>query len=72
MKLKKVIINKYKTFETVQKVEIESDYTALVGMNESGKTCLLEAITKVNPYRKNEDSNFDTSGAKIGHFSLKS
>ena len=54
MKLEKVKINKYKTYEIEQEVSIENDYTVLVGMNESGKTSLLEAITKANSYRTND------------------
>lgn len=54
MILEKVKINKYKTYEEEQEVSIENDYTALVGMNESGKTGLLEAITKANSYRESD------------------
>ena len=48
--LKKVTINKYKSIETVQSFDVEPDVTVLVGKNESGKTAILEAITKSNPY----------------------
>lgn len=54
MILEKVKIYQYKTYEIEQEVSIEKDYTALVGMNESGKTGLLEAITKANSYRESD------------------
>ena len=60
MKLKEVIIHKYKSFETVQKFELENDITILVGMNESGKTSALEAIAKTNYFQNNEDFRFNT------------
>lgn len=52
MILKEAKIYKYKTFEEEQKIQLEEDYTAIVGMNESGKTCLLEAIAKANSYKQ--------------------
>lgn len=55
MKLKKVEIKKYKSFEEAQEFEIQDDITILVGMNESGKTSALEAIAKTN-YFQNDDS----------------
>ena len=48
IKLTKAIIHKYKCIEKEQEIEIEPDVTVLVGMNESGKTSLLEALAKVN------------------------
>ena len=50
IKLKKVTINKYKCIETEQSFDVEDDITVLVGKNESGKTAILEAILKSNPY----------------------
>lgn len=47
MKLKKITIHKYKSFETEQKFDLEDDITILVGMNKSGKTSALEAIAKL-------------------------
>lgn len=46
--LKKATIHKYKCIEKEQSIEIEPDITVFVGMNESGKTSLLEALAKVN------------------------
>lgn len=48
IKLTKAVIHKYKCIEKEQTIEIEPDVTVLVGMNESGKTSLLEALAKVN------------------------
>ena len=58
IKLKKVTINKYKCIETEQSFDVEDDITVLVGKNESGKTAILEAITKSNPYLE-EPFRFD-------------
>lgn len=52
MKLKTAKIYRYKTIENEQIINFEDDFTAIVGMNESGKTCVLEAITKANSYKQ--------------------
>ena len=59
MKLKEVIIHKYKSFETDQSFKVEDDITILVGMNESGKTATLEAIAKTNYFKDDKDFNFN-------------
>lgn len=59
MKLKKVEILKYKSFEESQKFEIENDITILVGMNESGKTSALEAIAKTNYFQDDKSFKFN-------------
>lgn len=56
LKLVKVKIHKYKSFQTEQEVKIEDRVTTLVGKNESGKTAFLEALGKVNYFEK--DKNF--------------
>lgn len=56
MKLIKLTIHKYKCIETEQEFEIENDITILVGMNESGKTSVLEALAKSNYFQ--EDKKF--------------
>ena len=55
--LKKATIHKYKCIENVQSFEVDKDITVLVGMNESGKTSILEALAKTNYFEK--DSKFD-------------
>ena len=52
--LKKATVYKYKCIENEQTFEIEPDVTVLVGMNESGKTSLLEALAKVNYFDSND------------------
>ncbi|MCY4160239.1 MAG: AAA family ATPase [Flavobacteriaceae bacterium] len=61
MKLKKVQIHKYKSFEKEQAFEVEQDISILVGMNESGKTSVLEAIAKTNYFQNDKDFEFDVT-----------
>lgn len=56
IKLKKIEILKYKSFTTSQTIEIEDDLTVFVGMNESGKTSILECLAKTNYFE--DDSKF--------------
>lgn len=58
IKLKKVEINKYKSFLDKQEIDIENGVTRIVGKNESGKTALLEALAKFN-YFDSEDTDFN-------------
>lgn len=59
MKLINVIIHKYKSFETVQEFKLEKDITVLVGMNESGKTSVLESLAKTYYFQEDEDFDFN-------------
>lgn len=59
IKLTRVEINKFKSIQTVQSVEIESGITTVVGMNESGKTNFLTAIAKTNYFNDDNDFKFD-------------
>jgi len=59
MKLKKVTIHKYKSIETEQSFNVEDDITILVGMNESGKTSILEALAKSNYFQKDDTFTFN-------------
>lgn len=59
MKLKKVTIHKFKCFEDEQGFDVEDDVTVLVGMNESGKTSVLEAIAKTHYFQ--DDTAFKFS-----------
>lgn len=56
IKLTKATIHRYKSIETEQSFNVEDDVTVLVGMNESGKTSLLEALAKVNYFDEDDDS----------------
>ena len=60
LKLKEVIISKYKSYRTTQSVEINKQVTALVGKNESGKTAFLEALASVNYFEESTYFYLDT------------
>lgn len=59
MKLKKVTIHKYKSFESDQTFDVQDDVTILVGMNESGKTSVLESIAKTNYFQNDKKFKFN-------------
>lgn len=59
MKLKKVQIHKYKSFELEQTFDVQDDVTILVGMNESGKTSVLESIAKTNYFLNDKKFKFN-------------
>lgn len=56
IKLTNIEILKYKSFTTPQLLKIEDDITVLVGMNESGKTSVLECLAKTNYFE--DDTKF--------------
>lgn len=58
MKLKKVRIENYKCIFDTNEFSI-SETTCLVGKNESGKTAIVEALSRLNPVEKS-DEIFDT------------
>ncbi|WP_199883979.1 AAA family ATPase [Anaerosinus massiliensis] len=59
MLLKKVSINKYKSYLTSQSFEVENGITRIVGKNESGKTAILEALAKFNYFEADEDFKYN-------------
>ncbi|WP_270382729.1 AAA family ATPase [Acinetobacter guillouiae] len=59
IKLTNIEILKYKSFTTPQSVQIEDDITVLVGMNESGKTSILECLAKTNYFETDEKFKFN-------------
>ncbi len=59
--LKKITIHKYKCFETEQSFDVDKDVTVLVGLNESGKTSVLEAIAKTNYFEDDSAFTFSTT-----------
>lgn len=59
IKLKKVEIYKYKSIETTQIFNVDDKITTLVGMNESGKTSILEALAKVNYFTDDNSFSFN-------------
>lgn len=61
MKLNEVKIFKYKCIEEVQDFAIDDNITVLVGMNESGKTSILEAIAKTNYFQQDKEFTFNST-----------
>lgn len=61
MRLKNVTVHKYKSFETDQHFDVQDDVTILVGMNESGKTSILESIAKTNYFQDDKKFKFNTT-----------
>jgi len=61
MKLTNVEIEKFKSIESTQSFKIENDITVLVGMNEAGKTSVLQAIAKANYFTDDDEFKFDTT-----------
>lgn len=59
IKLIQVTINKYKSIQKQQVVDIDSSITTIVGMNEAGKTSFLTAIAKTNYFTSDSDFEFD-------------
>lgn len=59
MKLKQITIQKFKCIENDQTFDVQDDITILVGMNESGKTSILQAIAKTNYFQEDKDFKFD-------------
>ncbi len=59
--LKKVTIHKFKCIESDQTYDVEPDTTVLVGMNESGKTSILQALAKTNYFTKDKVFTFNTT-----------
>ena len=61
IKLINATILKYKCIEETQSFYVEPDITVLVGMNESGKTSILEALAKVNYFEDDAAFKFNLS-----------
>lgn len=59
--LKQVTIHKFKCIESDQTFDVESDATVLVGMNESGKTAVLQALAKSNYFTDDQAFKFNTT-----------
>ncbi len=61
IKLKKVMIHKYKCIESDQEFDVDDSITVLVGMNESGKTSVLEALAKNNYFQSDTKFKFNAT-----------
>lgn len=60
IKLKSLKLNKYKSIQKPQLLEISPEITTIVGMNEAGKTSVLTALGKTNYFNPaDEDFKFD-------------
>lgn len=59
LSLSHIEILKYKSFTSPQSIKIEDDITVLVGMNESGKTSVLECLAKTNYFENDEKFKFN-------------
>ena len=59
IKLIQVTIDKYKSIQKSQTVNIDPAITTIVGMNEAGKTSFLTAIAKTNYFTDDPDFVFD-------------
>lgn len=60
MKLIRANIQRYRSISEPTEFDVESDVTALVGKNESGKTAVLQSLYKSNPVdRANFDPDLD-------------
>ena len=59
--LSKIEIFKYKSFQSQQVMDINSGITTIVGMNESGKTGILEMMAKTNYFEENERFKFNST-----------
>lgn len=57
--LERVEIHKYKSIENTQTFDVDKGITVFVGMNESGKTNVLEALAKVNYFDNDEKFKFN-------------
>lgn len=61
MKLTKAVIHNYKSIETEQSFAVEDAITVLVGMNESGKTSILEALAKSNYFQSDKKFRYNST-----------
>ena len=59
--LTKATIHKYKCIESDQSFDVDADVTILVGMNESGKTSILEALAKTNYFTDDNSFKFNAT-----------
>jgi predicted ATP-dependent endonuclease of OLD family len=59
MKLQEIRVTKYKCINDSNEFKVEEQSTCLVGKNESGKTTLLQALSKLNSYDSNSSQYSD-------------
>lgn len=61
IKLKNAVVHKYKCIESEQTFDVDDKVTVLVGMNESGKTSILQALAKTRYFESDKNFEFDTT-----------
>lgn len=61
IRLVNATINRYKCIEKEQAFDVEDNITVLVGMNESGKTSILESLSKVNYFEEDDSFKFNAT-----------
>ena len=61
IKLISANIHKYKCIESEQEFEVDESITVLVGVNESGKTSVLEALAKTNYFQDDKKFKFNST-----------
>ena len=61
IRLTNAVIHKYKCIEQEQTFVVEDGITVLVGMNESGKTSILEALAKSNYFENDANYKFNST-----------
>ena len=72
MKLVHVNIQRYRSISEPTEFDVESDVTALVGKNESGKTAVLQSLYKSNPVDRVEfDPDLDYPSHKTSELRKK-
>lgn len=59
VRLSSAIVKKFKSVDNSTAIRIESDVTALVGKNESGKTAILQSMYRINPLPSGHPTSFD-------------
>jgi predicted ATPase len=59
MKITKVRVNRYKSYEIPQEFTVDPAVTVLVGKNEAGKTAILEAVAKTKYFTDDKNFKFD-------------
>ena len=59
IRLVKATINRYKCIEKEQSFDVQDNITVLVGMNESGKTSILESLSKANYFGDGDAFKFN-------------
>lgn len=68
MRLVNAHVSNYRSVEDSDEITVEPDVTCLVGKNESGKTAVLKALSRLNPVESSEifDEEIDFPAKRTG------